>query len=74
MNPWCEALIEVHSSLYSGLLSLGVPVHYGYRRHGLNAFDYLMDLFMRLPAAKITEVGQFTPAEWVKEMVIARAA
>ena len=33
------------------------------RRHGINPFDYLKDLFTRLPAAKITHVsGQLKPA------------
>jgi hypothetical protein len=32
------------------------------RRHGINPFDYLKDLFMRLPAAKITEIKAFIPA------------
>jgi hypothetical protein len=32
--------------------------------HGINPFDYLKDLFARLPAAKITEIAQFTPAAW----------
>jgi hypothetical protein len=36
------------------------------RRHNLNPFDYLKDLFTRLPAAKITEIKQFTPAAWAK--------
>jgi transposase len=36
------------------------------RRHGVNPFDYLKDLFTRLPAAKITEIKQFTPAAWAK--------
>jgi hypothetical protein len=36
------------------------------RRHGLNPFEYLKDLFTRLPAAKITEIRQFTPAAWAK--------
>ena len=36
------------------------------RRHSINPFDYLKDLFTRLPAAKITEVAQFTPAAWAK--------
>jgi hypothetical protein len=35
------------------------------RRRGLNSFDYLKDLFTRLPPAKITEIGQFTPTAWV---------
>jgi len=34
------------------------------RRHGINPFDYLKDLFTRLPAAKITEIKQFAPAAW----------
>ena len=36
------------------------------RRQGINPFDYLLDLFTRLPAAKITNIGQFTPAAWAK--------
>jgi len=36
------------------------------RRHGINAFEYLRDVFTRLPAAKITEIKAFTPAEWAK--------
>jgi transposase len=36
------------------------------RRHGVNPFDYLKDLFTRLPAAKITEIKEFTPAAWAK--------
>jgi hypothetical protein len=36
------------------------------RRHGINPFDYLKDLFTRLPAAKITQIKEFTPAAWVK--------
>lgn len=36
------------------------------RRHRINPFDYLKDLFTRLPAAKITEIKQFTPAAWAK--------
>jgi len=34
------------------------------RRQGINPFDYLKDLFTRLPAAKITEIKRFTPSEW----------
>jgi hypothetical protein len=37
------------------------------RRQGANHFDYLKDLFTHLPAAKITEVGQFTPRAWAKD-------
>ena len=36
------------------------------RRLGINPFDYLKDLFTRLPAAKITQIKQFTPAMWVR--------
>jgi hypothetical protein len=38
------------------------------RRHGINPFDYLKDLFTRLPSAKITEIRQFTPSEWAKSL------
>jgi transposase len=34
------------------------------RRHGINPFDYLKDLFTRLPSAKITQIKEFTPAAW----------
>lgn len=48
------------------------------RRHGINPFDYLKDLFTRLPSAKITQIREFTPAAWarskVKEKVVAEAA
>jgi len=48
------------------------------RRHGVNPFEYLKDLFMRLPAAKITQIKEFTPAAWAaaraKEKLIAQAA
>ena len=36
------------------------------RRQEINPFDYLKDLFTRLPAAKITEIKAFTPAAWAK--------
>ena len=36
------------------------------RRHGLNPFDYLKDLFTRLPAAKITKIKTFTPTASAK--------
>jgi transposase len=36
------------------------------RRHGVNPFDYLKDLFTRLPSAKITEIKQFTPRAWAR--------
>jgi transposase len=48
------------------------------RRHGINPFDYLKDLFPRLPAAKITQIQNFTPMEWAKakakEALVAWAA
>ncbi|MGA2555377.1 MAG: transposase [Verrucomicrobiota bacterium] len=47
------------------------------RRHGINPFDYLKDLFTRLPAAKITQIKEFTPAARAKakaEKVVAQAA
>jgi transposase len=48
------------------------------RRHGINPFDYLKDLFTRLPATKITQIKEFTPAAWAKakarEKMFAQAA
>ena len=48
------------------------------RRHGINPFDYLNDLFTRLPGAKITQIKEFTPAAWAKaktkEKLVAQAA
>ena len=48
------------------------------RPQGVNPFDYLKDLFIRSPAAKITEIKQFTPAAWAKakakEKLVAQAA
>ena len=48
------------------------------RQHGINPFDYLKDLFTRLPAANITQIKDFTPAAWAKdknmEKVFAQAA
>ena len=35
-------------------------------RHRMNPFDYLKDLFTRLPAAKISEIKNFTPATWAR--------
>jgi transposase len=37
------------------------------RRHGINPFDYLKDLFTRLPSAKITQIWEFAPAAWAKD-------
>lgn len=36
------------------------------RRHEINPFDYLKDLFTRLLAAKITEIKAFTSAAWAE--------
>ena len=48
------------------------------RRHGVNPFDYLKDLLTRLPAAKRTQLQEFTPVAWAKakakERVFAHAA
>ena len=46
------------------------------RRHGINPFDYLKDLFTRLPVAKITQIGQFTPTAWAtaRQKAVAQAA
>ena len=46
------------------------------RRQGINPFEYLKDLFTRLPAAKITQIEQFTPRAWAKAKAVplARAA
>ena len=50
----------------------------GYRQQGVNPFDYLNDLFTRLPAAKITEIRLFAPTAWIKATAkpnpVARAA
>ena len=39
------------------------------RRHDVNPFDYLKDLFTRLPIAKITQIEKFTPAAWASATV-----
>ena len=48
------------------------------RRHGINPFEYLEDLYSRLPAAKITQIKEFTPAAWARararEKTVAQAA
>jgi transposase len=36
------------------------------RRQGINPVHYLKDLFTRLPAAKITQIKEFTPTAWAK--------
>jgi len=46
--------------------------------HSQPAFDCLKDLFSRLPAAKITQIKEFTPAAWAatsaKQNPVERAA
>jgi hypothetical protein len=48
------------------------------RRHGVNPFDYLKDLFTRLPGAKIGKIKDFTPMAWAraqaKQKMLAQAA
>lgn len=36
------------------------------RLHGIDPMEYLRDVLTRLPAAKISDIERFTPAEWVK--------
>jgi transposase len=43
------------------------------RRQGINPFGYLNALFTRLPAAKITQIKEFTPAAWAKAKAKGRA-
>lgn len=38
----------------------------GCLRHRINPFDYLKDLFTRLPSAKTSQIKDFTPAAWVR--------
>jgi len=46
------------------------------RQYGVNPFDYMKDLFTRLPAVRITQIREYTPATWAKakEKLIALAA
>jgi len=44
------------------------------RRHGINPFDYLKDLFTRLPSAKISQIKEFTPAAWARQTQSLRQA
>jgi hypothetical protein len=47
------------------------------RRQRINPFNYLKDLVTHLPAAKIANIGQFTPRTWAdgyaKEKLIGQA-
>lgn len=36
------------------------------QQQGVNPCDYLKDLFMRLSAAKITQIKEFKPTAWAK--------
>ena len=36
------------------------------RRHGVNPFDYPMNLFARSPAARIAEIQKFKPSQWAR--------
>jgi hypothetical protein len=36
------------------------------RWHGINPFEHLKDSFTHRPAAKITEIKQFTPRAWAR--------
>jgi transposase len=36
------------------------------RRHGVNPFDYLRDLFTCLPSAKISQIKEFIPGMWAR--------
>lgn len=75
VRPQCSTLGILEQGERSAVIytSLG-----SCRRHGINPFDYLKDLFTRLPAAKITEIQQFTPRAWagskVKAELVAQAA
>jgi len=44
------------------------------RRHGVNPFDYLKDLFTHLPAAMINQIKDFTRAAWAKSTAKERMA
>jgi hypothetical protein len=62
--------------LFSGISSeIKAP---GYETMRLTPFDYLKDMFTRLPAAKINPIKEFTPAAWAnaeaKENLVAQAA
>ena len=56
-----EALDERSAVIY--------PLLGSCRRHVINPFDYLKDLFTRLPIAKITQIEKFTPAAWASATV-----
>jgi transposase len=48
------------------------------RRHRINPFDYLKDLFTSLTTAKFSRIREFSPAAWTRakamEKVVAQAA
>jgi hypothetical protein len=78
MKPWRHGFFK-NSTKPAGERSAVVYTLLGScRRHGINPFDYLKNLFTRLPTAKITRIKEFTSAVWAKakanEQTIARAA
>lgn len=36
------------------------------RRHGLDPFEYLRDVFTRLPSMNASQIPELTPAAWAK--------
>jgi hypothetical protein len=44
------------------------------RRYGINPFDYLKDLFTRLPSARMSDIKEFTPAAWAKAQAAKKRA
>jgi hypothetical protein len=42
------------------------------QRHGINPFEYLKDLFTRVPAAKITQIKEFTRQDGLVQTTIFR--
>ena len=64
---WWDILIGPGKAIDTDRFFVVCPTLLGScRRQGINPFEYLKDLFTRLPAAKITQIGQFTPRAWAK--------
>jgi hypothetical protein len=67
-KPWHEDFVEGGGGHAAAIAVAERSVIYtllgSCRPHVINPFDYLKDLFTRLPAAKIAEIHQFTPAGW----------
>jgi hypothetical protein len=55
--------ITVGKAIATGCLNCQLPLEWQFARY---TFDYLKDLFTRLPAARIAEIREFTPATWAK--------